>query len=76
LDLLCMTSPNALLPEINATTAIPALSMRIRPSVPPTQYLKKRISKARREAKKMACERGALAMAAVQEFTSAEAKKS
>jgi hypothetical protein len=49
-----MISPSALLPEINATTAIPALSRRIRPSVPPTQYLKKRISKVRREAKKTA----------------------
>jgi len=71
-----MTSRNAPLPEINATTAIPPLSMRIRPSVPPTQNLKKRISKARREAKKMACERGALAIAVLQELTSAAAKKS
>jgi hypothetical protein len=69
-----MTSPNALLPEINAMTAIPALSRRIRPSVPPTQNLKKRISKARRDAKNTACEMGALAMAVLQEFTSADAK--
>ena len=44
-NLLCITSPNARLPERNAIVAIPALSARTCPSVPLTQYLKNRISK-------------------------------
>jgi hypothetical protein len=69
-----MTSPNARLPERNATIAIPADSNKILPNVPLTQNLKNRISKTNNEPMKTVCANGALANAILSEEIFADAK--
>jgi hypothetical protein len=71
-----MTSPNARLPEINATVAIATLSIKISPSVPSLQNLKNLNSKIRSDEKKTACARRALENASLNEETFADAKTS
>ena len=73
-DLLSITSPNARLPERNATIAIPAVSNKICPNVPLTQYLKNRISKHSNDVKNTVWAIGAFDNAVLNEEIFTDAK--